>query len=189
MMLPPPPLLARTICRAAAWPRWNMPVRLTAMMRSQVSASSSRKLSRWLIPAHSSRISSRPNSRTAAATAASTAARSRTSSASAAARPPAARMRRGWLRPPRRRDRCRAPPRPRAPAPRRRRRRCRRPRPRSAPPCPRPAPCRPPVRPSRSLHRSRCRTEIALPARRAQHARAIQALVVISIGDMLAGWG
>ena len=70
-----------------------MPVRLTAMMRSQVSGSRSKKLSRWLIPADSSTISSRPNSRTTAATALSTAPRSHTSRAEAAARPPAIRIR------------------------------------------------------------------------------------------------
>src|SRR5438067_4898492 len=145
MMLPPPCL---TICRAAACPRWNMPVRLTAMRRSQVWPSRSRKLSRWLIPADSSTISSRPNWRTTAAIALSIAPRSHTSSAEAAALPPAARIRAAVASaaaPSRSVQNTAAPSRAKD---RLRRRRCRLPLPQPTPLFPRPAPCRPPAMPS-----------------------------------------
>ncbi len=73
-----------------AWRQWNVPVRLTAIIRSQASALISRKSSNPSMPALVTMIPTGPNAVRTSSSVASMAARSLTSTAAPSALPPSA---------------------------------------------------------------------------------------------------
>ena len=74
----------------AAWRQWKVPVRLTAIMRSHVSASMSRKSANPSMPALVTMIPTGPKAERTSSSAASMAARSLTSTRAPSAVPPSA---------------------------------------------------------------------------------------------------